>query len=267
MLPRMQPRTFLVAAVGVAALSGLAACGSDPAPETATAASTTSVVPSTDPVIDPGDGGDYHATLTAADAVDRIDNPYFPLLPGSRWVYEGTADGVPERVVVEVLDERRTVMGISAVVVRDQAFVDGVLAEDTLDFFTQDAEGNVWYLGEETAEYEDGSIASTEGSWEAGVDGAQPGLVMPAHPVVGDAYRQEFLPGTAEDMGEVLATDGSVALPVGVFAEVVTTRDWTPLEPEVIEEKAYAPGVGLIQEADVAGGDGAAELVEFTAGR
>ena len=130
---------------------------------------------------------------TAADAVDVIDNPFYPLLPGSRWVYEGTSDGETERIEVEVLAERRTVMGIAAVVVRDQAFVDGELAEDTLDFFTQDAEGNVWYLGEETAEYEGGEVTSTAGSWEAGVDGALPGIVMLADPAVGEAYRQEFL--------------------------------------------------------------------------
>ena len=207
-------------------------------------------------MIDPGDGGVYRPSLTPADAVDWIDNPYYPLLPGSRWVYEGTSDGETERIEVEVLAERRTVMGIAAVVVRDQAFVDGELAEDTLDFFTQDSEGNVWYLGEETAEYENGEVTSTAGSWQAGVDGALPGIVMLADPAVGDAYRQEFLPGEAEDMGEVVAVAG----------DLVTTRDWTPLEPDVIEEKRYRAGTGLVAEATVEGGDGQMDLVEFRAG-
>jgi hypothetical protein len=218
------------------------------------------------PVIDPGDGGEYRPSLTASETVGRIDNPYFPLLPGSRWVYEGESDGELERIEVEVLQERRTVMGIEAVVVRDQAFVSGELAEDTLDFFTQDTSGNVWYLGEETAEYEDGERTSTAGSWEAGVGGALPGIVMPAQREVGHAYRQEFLVGEAEDMGEVLSVDGTIDVPAGTFDRIVTTRDWTPLEADVVEEKRYAPGVGLVEEAKVEGGEGRVVLVEFMPG-
>lgn len=243
-----RPATIVVAACLTAAV-GLSACDAG-----------------TSPVIDPGDGGDYRPALTPDAVVDRIDNPYFPLRPGSRWVYEGETDGEAERIEVEVLDERRTVMGIDAVVVRDRAFVDGELAEDTLDYFTQDTEGNVWYLGEATAEYEGGEITSTAGSWEAGVDGARAGIVMPAHPEVGDAYRQEFLAGEAEDMGEVLSVDGTLEVRAETFEHTVTTRDWTPLEPDVVEEKHYAPGVGLIREVKVEGGVGSIELVEFTPG-
>ena len=166
---------------------------------------------------------------------------------------------------ITVTGELKTVLGIDATVVRDSVYVDGALVEDTYDWFAQDGEGNVWYLGEDSTEYEDGAVVSTEGSWEAGVDGALPGIVMPADPEVGDAFRQEFLPGVAEDLGEVIDTGGSATVPAGSFDDVVTTEDWTPLEPEVVEHKQYAAGVGKIAERKVAGGDGAVVLVEFTA--
>lgn len=124
----------------------------------------------------------------------------------------------------------------------------------------------MWYLGEAVENYEDGVLADRDGSWEAGVEGALPGIVMPAEPTVGVAYRQEFWPGEAEDLGEILATDGQVAVTAGDFDAVVTTRDWNPLDPAAVEEKDYAPSIGLIRERHVAGGDGVAELVEFTPG-
>ena len=185
---------------------------------------------------------------------------------GARWVYEGTSDGEAERIEVEVLAETRRVMGIDAVVVRDRAYIAGELAEDTLDFFTQDRDGNVWYLGEETAEYEDGVVTTTAGSFQAGVDGALPGLIMPADPAVGDAYRQEYYLGEAEDMGEVLAVGGTATVPFGSFTDVITTQDWTPLEPDVVEEKRYAPGIGFIAAVTVEGGEATVELVEFDPG-
>ena len=221
----------------------------------------------TRPVIDPGDGGEYAPEVDPADFVEAVDNPYLPLAPGSRWVYEGeTADGL-ERIEVVVTDERREVLGISAVVVRDTVTLDGEVIEDTLDWYAQDRAGNVWYLGEETAEYENGSVVSTAGSWEAGVDGALPGIVMLAEPVVGEAYRQEYYRGEAEDMGEVVRVGESVSVAFGEFDDVVVTEDWTPLEPEVVEEKSYAPGVGVVLEEKVAGADGErVELVEFDPG-
>ena len=199
-------------------------------PRPSAAADQATATTLTEAVIDPGDGGDYQPTLRAQDAVAVIDNPYFPLPVGARWVYEGTSDGDAERIEVEVLTETRRVMGIDAVVVRDRAYIDGELAEDTLDFFTQDRDGNVWYLGEETAEYDNGVITTTAGSFQAGVDGALPGLIMPADPDVGDAYRQEFYPGEAEDMGEVIAVGGTATVPFGTFTDVLTTqgRRWNP---------------------------------------
>ncbi len=154
--------------------------------------------------IDPGDGGDYSVTIDPANFVPEIDNDRLPWSPGSKWVYESTGGEEVERIEVVVTDEKRTVMGVSTTVVRDTVTVDGALVEDTYDWYAQDQEGNVWYFGEETAEYEDGEIVSTAGAWEAGVDGALPGIAMEADPTVGDSYRQEYYPGEAEDMAEVV---------------------------------------------------------------
>jgi hypothetical protein len=250
-------RTARIAALTVP-LALLAACGDD--------GTTTASGPA--PVIDPGDGGEYRPDIAADDfdPSQEIDNPYLPFRPGARWVYEGqTEDGV-ERIEVTVTGERRTVMGIEAWVVRDTVTVGGEIAEDTDDWFAQDRDGNVWYLGEESTEYEDGEPVSTDGSWEAGVDGALPGVVMPARPAVGDVFRQEFYAGEAEDMFEIVAIDGVAEVPAGSFTDVVVTQDWNPLEPDVVEEKRYAPGVGLVAERKVEGDDEVVELLDFAPG-
>lgn len=218
------------------------------------------------PVIDPGDGGDYAPEIDPAGFVDVIDNPYLPYAVGSRWVYEGESDGELERIEVEVLDDTREVMGITATVVRDTVFVDGEMVEDTFDWFAQDADGNVWYLGEDTREFENGVAVNASGAWEAGIDGALPGIVMPADPQVGDAFRQEYYAGEAEDMAEVLEVGVPRSIALGDYPDVVVQEQWTPLEPDVIEEKWFANGVGMIYEAKTAGGEGSAELVEFTPG-
>jgi hypothetical protein len=219
------------------------------------------------PVIDPGDGGVYAPAIEPADFSTTIDNSYFPMAPGSRWVYEGETEDGTERTEVVVTDEVREVMGVTTLVVRDTVTLDGEVIEDTFDWFAQDSDGNVWYFGEESTEFEDGEAVSTDGSWEAGVDGALPGIVMLADPAAGDAYRQEYYAGEAEDMGEVLRLDQSVTVPFGSFDDVIVTEDWNPLEPDVVEEKSYAPGVGMIMEEKVRGdGEERAELVEFVAG-
>jgi hypothetical protein len=245
--------------VGCAALVvGAAACGGDDD-------GGTTAPP--DPVIDPGDGGAYQPDLDPATVADAIDNPYLPYVPGADWVYAGETEDGEERIEVTVLDERRSVMGIDAVVVRDTVSVDGELVEDTDDWYAQDADGNVWYLGEETAEYEEGEVVSTEGSWEAGVDGALPGVVMWAAPRPGQAYRQEFYAGEAEDLAEVLRTGQQVSVGAGAYDDVVVIREWNPLEPDVVEEKSYAPGVGPVLEEQTAGGVDRVTLVEHTPGR
>lgn len=228
----------------------------EPAPPSDSTAST--------PVIDPGDGGDYAPSIDPADFVDVVDNRYFPLAPGTCWVYGGEGAHA-ERIKVEVLTERRDIMGISAVVVRDTVSVDGETTEDTYDWFAQDRESNVWYLGEDTQEFDNGET-SDAGSWEYGVDGALPGIVMPADPAVGDAYRQEYYAGEAEDMGEILEVGVTHSIGLGDYDDVVVTEDWTPLDPDVVENKYYAPGVGLIYETHVTDDTGAVELVEFTQG-
>jgi hypothetical protein len=214
-----------------------------------------------DPVIDPGDGGNYAPVIDAANFVAQIDNPYLPLIPGTRWSYEST-DGV-ETTEVEVLADRRQILGITATVVHDTVYEDGELIEDTFDWFAQDTEGNVWYLGEDSKEYEDGEVVSTGGSWEAGVDGAQPGIVMHASPQVGVGYRQEYYRGEAEDLAEVLRLDAEATVPFGSYQDVVVIQEWNPLDPDVVENKYYASGIGVVLEETVKGGNERVELVSF----
>jgi hypothetical protein len=248
----------MVAGLALAGLGG-AACGGGGGGSTSAGATTTTAPPPTS-VIDPGDGGEYSPAIDPASFVTTIDNPYLPLAPGARWVYEGSADGEPEHTEVVVTDQRRDVMGIPAVVVRDTVSVRGQVVEDTFDWYAQDQDGNVWYLGEDTKEYDNGEVTSTAGSWEAGVDGALPGIVMTAHPEVGQAYRQEFYPGQAEDMAEVTAVGASRTVARGDYGDVVVIKEWNPLEPDVIEQKYYAPGIGVIAEETLAGGDDRSEL-------
>jgi hypothetical protein len=207
-------------------------------------------------------GKPYHPQFNTADFVDVIDNPYLPLTPGTTLVYRGVSHGAREVVRVTVTHETKDVLGIAATVVRDRVFVDGKLAEDTFDWYAQDRQGNVWYLGEDTKEYEDGKVVSTEGSWEAGVDGAQPGIIMLGTPRVGDTYRQEFYAGEAEDVARVKSLDESATVRYGSFDQVLMTEDWTPLEPKLRENKFYAPGVGVVFERLIKGGEEVLRLVE-----
>ena len=216
---------------------------------------------SSEPEIDPGDGGNYEVTLDPADFVEGIDNPFLPFAPGSRWVYE--SDDGSERIEIEVLEETREVMGVTAVVVRDTVTQDGELVEDTWDWYAQDRDGNVWYLGEDSTEYEDGEAVSTEGSWESGVDGAVPGIIMKAAPAVGDAYRQEYYEGEAEDTAEVVRLDGTAEVPMGSFEGLLVTKEWTPLESDVVEEKYHAEGIGVVLEVIVKGDSGRVELISY----
>jgi len=211
-------------------------------------------------------GGEPYA-LDPATFVDVIDNPYWPMTAGSTWVYtEIDEEGTELRVEVEVTNEKRDIAGISSTVVRDIVTEDGEVIEDTFDCYAQDADGNIWYLGEDTKEYENGEVVSTDGSWEHGIDGALGGIIMLAAPQVGDTYRQEYYGGEAEDEGEVLSLDESVEVPFGSFEGCLQTEDTTPLEPDVLEHKYYCEGVGPVLTIDVGGGGGREELIEFTAG-
>jgi len=215
-----------------------------------------------DVAIDPGDSGDYRVTVDPGSFVSTVDNPWLPLLPGSRWVYEGGSGAGRSRIDVLVTQDTRQIMGVDATVVRVTETRDGTIVEDTFDWYAQDRDGNVWYMGEDTSATR-GGATTTAGSWEAGVDGALPGIVMKADPQVGQAYRQEYYPGHAEDMAEVVRFDDSLTVPFDSLARVLVTREWTPLEPGVVEEKLYARGVGLVREQHVQGGSGGVDLVTY----
>lgn len=206
----------------------------------------------------------YRKEIDPADFVDRVDNRYFPLTPGTTFVYEGETEDGTVRIEDYVTHETKQILGVTCVVVRNRVIENGDLVEETFDWYAQDKDGNVWYFGEDAKEYEAGVVVSTEGSWEAGVDGAMPGIIMEANPQVGDFYRQEYYKGEAEDMAEVLSLTESASVIYGSFDNLLMTREWTPLEPGVVEHDYYAPGVGLILEVMVEGGSERVELVEIT---
>ena len=206
------------------------------------------------------------SNIDPAHFVRYVTNSFFPLKPGTTFFYKGTKDGAPTTTIVSVSQKTKRILGVLCTVVHDQAFEDGVLVEDTYDWYAQDDQGNVWYFGEATKELDPrGKVTSTEGSWEAGVNGAQPGIIMKAHPHVGDRYRQEFLRGVAEDMAQVLRLeDNAACVPYGCFDDLLQTREWTPLEPNVTEHKYYAEGVGFVLSVMVRGGRERSQLVRVT---
>src|SRR5262245_43612043 len=162
--------------------------------------------------------------------VDRVDNKFFPLTPGTTYFYEGEKEGVPSSDVFIVTHQTQRIAGVRCTVVKDRAYENGVLVEDTIDWFAQDTDGNVWYFGEDTKELDaNGNVISTEGSWQAGVNGAQPGIIMEAQPRVGDRYQQEFLVGVAEDMARVSSLNKSATVPYGSFDDLLLTRESSPL--------------------------------------
>jgi hypothetical protein len=203
-------------------------------------------------------GQTYAPLFDPAGFVAAVDNPYFPLTPGTTYVFEGGG----EHNEVTVTHDTKTILGIPAVVVHDQVFVNGTLTEDTLDWFAQDRWGNVWYLGEATHTVKNGVVGSSSGSWEAGVDGALPGIAMLADPHEGDVYRQEYSAGHAEDIGTVVQIGGSETVVAGTYSPVLVTHDGSVIEPGVVEEKTYAPGIGFILER-VVGGSGRLELLRI----
>ena len=196
------------------------------------------------------------------DFVSQVTNPYFPLTPGTTYIYRGQTEGVPTRNVTTVTSDTKVILGVTTIVVHDQAYESGVLVEDTYDWYAQDEAGNVWYFGEDTKELDaNGNVISTEGSWEAGVNGAEPGIIMEANPKKGDKYQQEFSAGVAEDMAQVIGFEDSFCVQYGCFENVLVTKEWTPLEHGVVENKYYAPGVGFIYGEMVKGGNETTELV------
>lgn len=191
------------------------------------------------PVINPAD------FLSVAE-IAASPNPLFPLVPGTTYNFRSVDSEGTETVEFTVTRDTRTVMGVTCIVVRDIVRLNGSLIEDTVDWFAQDRSGNVWYFGENTAEFEGGLITTTDGSWEAGVEGAQPGIIMFAQPVIGKVYRQELFLGEAEDAAEVIALNTTVTVPAGTYSNCLQTEDFTPIEPDGTEFKYYAPGIGNV---------------------
>jgi|SRR5215210_488140 len=212
-------------------------------------------------------GETYSPNIDPANFTTNVDNKYFPLKPGTTYVYEGKTKEGTERNEVAVTSDTRRVMGVECVVIRDKVFLNGSLIEDTFDWYTQDRQGNVWYFGENTKELQNGKVESTEGSWEAGVDGARPGIIMQADPKVGETYRQEYYKGKAEDMAKVLSLDESATVPYGSFDHLLMTKDWNPIDPASgVEQKYYAPGIGNVLEVGVKGTSERVELVDIKKG-
>jgi hypothetical protein len=188
--------------------------------------------------------------IDPANFVGQVDNPYFPLSPGRSLHFRAqTRDGV-ETLLIEVRGQTRVVAGVTTTVVVETARLNDRTIEIAENWFAQDREGNVWYFGETTQDYdyETGAPTSTAGSWEAGVDGARPGIVMKAHPAPGDTYYQEFAPGVAQDMASVISVTRRVTVMGRAFDNVLLTKEWTALEPNSVEHKSYASGIGLILE-------------------
>ncbi|MFC8427528.1 hypothetical protein [Streptomyces sp. NPDC057253] len=184
-----------------------------------------------------------------------VDNPWFPLPPGRTLVYSGTKDGAKSTEYLTVTRETERITGIPCRVVQDRLYTDGTLHEATRDYYAQDAAGNVWYFGEDTAELDaHGDMISTEGTWRAGRDGARPGIFLPAHPVPGATGQQEYYPGQAEDRFQILNLTSRVSVPYKTFTGALRTKEWTPLEPGVVDNKYYVKGIGTVKEVTVKGG-------------
>jgi hypothetical protein len=212
--------------------------------------------------------GSEPVSLNPADFTTKVTNPYFPLVPGTRLIYrEQALDGTDQRQVVHVTKRRKLIAnGITARVVRDVVTENGQPVEKTSDWYAQDKAGNVWYLGEDTTAYENGKPVSTHGSFEAGVEGAQPGVIMPASPQVGLTYRQEYYAGHAEDWGKILSLDEQAEVPFGHFTDVLMTKDINPLEPRLVEYKFYARGIGPVLELSASGSTDRVDLIRVVRG-
>jgi hypothetical protein len=209
-------------------------------------------------------GTTYTPVLDPANFVPAVDNPYFPLPVGRTLVYRGVKDGQTQTDTVTVTNQKKVILGIPATVVHDVATHDQTVLEQTFDYYAQDKHGTVWYLGEDTTHFLPNGKADTSGSFQAGVDGAQPGMIMKATPHIPDAYRQECYAGQAEDTAWVVATSGSVRVPYGTVRNVLTTLEATQLEPGAYDQKVYGPGIGIVSEQSLTGPNEFAKLVSVS---
>ncbi len=236
-----------ILAVGLAGVAGAASAAQTPGP------------------IKSGAGPGWPTTLSPSDFVRRVDNPYFPLKPGSKYRYKGNKEGTPMTDVLRVTHRTKTILGVKATVVHDVVRMHGRREEVTNDFYAQDRHRNVWYFGEATKELDrHGNTISTEGSFKAGVNGARAGLYIPGHPKVGQSARQESYNGQAEDHFKILDLEAQVSVPFVSTHQALRTKEWTPLEPNVLDNKYYVRGVGTVREVAVKGPVERLRLVSFT---
>ncbi len=255
--------TISTVAVGLLAL--LSSCSSSSGPKTSpsSAAPSSSATPASAPSLAPVHGT-YAPTIDPANFVATVDNPYWPLKPGTTFHYEGVRGTTPQTDDEVVTHQTKVILGVTCTVVRDTVSEHGAPVERTFDWYAQDTLGNVWYMGEDSLELKNGHFVKASDSWESGVNGAQPGIIVPANPQPGDAYRQEYYPpGQALDEARVLSLHGSIKVPYGKFASVLVTSERSPLEPQT-EQKYYAPGIGEVEERVVLGHHEEFHLVSVT---
>jgi hypothetical protein len=208
--------------------------------------------------------GKYSPSIDPANFVARVDNRYFPLEPGTGFHYRGIADGIPQTDDMVVTHRTKRVLGVRCTVVRDTVSEHGKAVERTFDWYAQDKQGNVWYMGEDSLELKNGRLVRAADSWQAGVDGGKPGIIMRGNPRPGDVYRQEYYrPGGALDQARVLGRSASLAVPAGTFERALVTIEWSPVEPQ-LEKKYYVAGLGEIKEQVVQGGHERFQLVKVT---
>ncbi|HSB56211.1 MAG TPA: hypothetical protein VLD38_00170 [Nitrosopumilaceae archaeon] len=205
----------------------------------------------------------YNPKIDPSDFVSEVNNKFFTLIPGTKFTYESKNEDGTERNEVYVTNQTKVIAGIKTIQVWDKVWVDGELSEETFDWYAQDKTGNVWYFGEDSTEYESGKVISKSGSWETGVDGAKPGIIMFALPEIGQPYRQEYYKGTAEDMGQVVGINETVNVPFGVFDRCIKIKDWDSLTQGKIEFKFYCPQVGGVALETDQKGASRTELIDF----
>ena len=264
----MRRRTAPVALLTGCALLTTAGCFGASSQSDSSSGSASASAPSPRPAESPASSqthlpqGDDPVSIDPGEFTTQIDNPYWPMKPGTRWTYREVEGGSVQKVVVIVTHQtKKLANGVTARIVRDTVTEDGELTEDTKDFYAQDQQGTIWYFGEQTAEFENGKLDTREGSFEAGSHGALPGIIMPAQPEPGMEYRQEYYKGQAEDNGAVLSTEEMAQVPYGFFRNALLTRDTNPLEPKVLEYKLYAKGVGPVLTLGASGGASREELL------
>jgi hypothetical protein len=208
--------------------------------------------------------GSYKPTIDPANFVATIDNPYFPLRPGTAFHFKGMKEGTPQTDDLVVTDQTKQILGVTSTVVEDTVSEHGQPVERTFDWYAQDKAGNVWYMGEDSLEMKNGRFVRASDSWESGVNGALPGIIMEGNPKPGDVYRQEYYPpGDALDQAHAKRLDGHVKVPYGNFNRVLVTEEWSPTEPQM-EQKSYVAGVGELEEHVTEGGNEHFELVSVT---